>query len=194
MQKNKRLLLILLFFSQISIFAEETITYKVATKSDVYSFPEKKLHNENETYEYGRKPYDQYYCVNGTSCSKKQIVKSNPGFAPLSINGEGVKAFGKLFAHPNGYLYLLGHLSEICVTEKDPIYPGKLVAKVGNTGNCKSSGGGDGSHLHLSVYKAEGWEDIVTGYKKKGGIETYENYVKDKKLLNPFDFGHTYKD
>lgn len=44
MQKNKRLLLILLFFSQISIFAEETITYKVATKSDVYSFPEKKLH------------------------------------------------------------------------------------------------------------------------------------------------------
>lgn len=204
---------------------------------------------EGKKYEYGW----GYYCVDGTSKSQTQNVNSNPGFAPLSINGEGVKAFDKLFANPNGlfretypgengsyghegldfdgaigteiysfiygivekipksqgalhygmnlvikspngYLYLLGHLSEICVQEKEQIYPGKLVAKVGNTGNCKSSGGGDGSHLHLSVYKADGWEDIVTGYKKKDGMETYENYVKDKKLLNPFDFGHTYKD
>ena len=41
MLKNKNLLSILLLILQTSLFAEETITYKVATKSDVYSYPEK---------------------------------------------------------------------------------------------------------------------------------------------------------
>lgn len=199
---------------------------------------------EGEKYEYGW----GYYCVDGTSKSQTQIVNSNPGFAPLSINGKGVKAFDKLFANPNGlfrekyqgekgpyghegldfdgaigteiysfingvvekipksqgalhygmnlvikspngYLYLLGHLSEICVQEKETIYPGKLVAKVGNTGNCKSSGGGDGSHLHLSVYKANKWEEIVTDYKSPdGGNYKYLN------LINPFDYEQGYYD
>ena len=53
---------------------------------------------EGEKYEYEWK----YYDVNRTTYPKTQFVKSNPGFAPLSINGAGVKAFGKLFAHPNG--------------------------------------------------------------------------------------------
>ena len=200
---------------------------------------------EGKKYEYGW----GYYCVDGTSKSQTQIVKSNPGFAPLSINGEGVKAFDKLFANPNGlfreeysgksgpyghegldfdgaigteiysfiygtvekipksqgalhygmnlvikspngYLYLLGHLSEICVQEKETIYPGKLVAKVGNTGNCKSSGGGDGSHLHLSVYKANNWKEIVTDYKSPDG----GNYVKTNDLKNPFDYEQGYYD
>ena len=43
MLKNKNLLSILLLILQTSLFAEETITYKVATKSDVYSYPEKAL-------------------------------------------------------------------------------------------------------------------------------------------------------
>ncbi len=200
---------------------------------------------KGEKYEYGW----GYYCVDGTSKSQTQIVNSNPGFAPLSINGKGVKAFDKLFANPNGlfrekysgrngsyghegldfdgaigteiysfingvvekipksqgalhygmnlvikspngYLYLLGHLSEICVQEKETIYPGKLVAKVGNTGNCKSSGGGDGSHLHLSVYKADKWKDIVSGLSG----ENYDNYKWSKDLINPFDYNQSYFD
>ena len=44
MLKNKNLLSILFLILQFSLFAEETITYKVATKSDVYSYPEKECY------------------------------------------------------------------------------------------------------------------------------------------------------
>ena len=96
--------------------------------------------------------------------------------------------------------YLLGHLSEYApqLTINSQVYPGMVVGKVGNTGNCRTNGHaltpqergqGLGSHLHLSLYKTESrytalYNDKEDNFITKGGI-----------LYNPFDHkeGRKYK-
>lgn len=87
--------------------------------------------------------------------------------------------------------YLLGHLSEYApqLTINSQVYPGMVVGKVGNTGNCRTNGHaltpqernkGLGSHLHLSLYKTKLTFDDL--YDK-----TNENFKTIKcGLVNPF--------
>lgn len=96
--------------------------------------------------------------------------------------------------------YLLGHLSEYAPQLKvnSHIYPGMVVGKVGNTGNCRTNGhpvtdqeraDGKGSHLHLSLYKTELNSNSL--YSKDE-----DNYIRHGGVLvNPFDHkeGRNYK-
>ena len=87
--------------------------------------------------------------------------------------------------------YLLGHLSEYApqLTINSQVYPGMVVGKVGNTGNCRTNGHaltpqernkGLGSHLHLSLYKTKLTFDDL--YDK-----TNENFKTIQcGLVNPF--------
>lgn len=96
--------------------------------------------------------------------------------------------------------YLLGHLSEYApqLTINTKVYPGMVVGKVGNTGNCRTDGHaltpqerdkGLGSHLHLSLYKTESrytalYSSKLDNFITKGGL-----------LYNPFNHteGRKYK-
>lgn len=50
----------------------------------------------------------------------------------------------------------LSHLSGFDVKEGDEITAGKIIGKGGNTGNVYSEGGGDGSHLDITVVDGSG--------------------------------------
>ena len=96
--------------------------------------------------------------------------------------------------------YLLGHLSEYApqLTINTKVYPGMVVGKVGNTGNCRTQNRpitpqerakGIGSHLHLSLYKTK--LDFERLY-----LYDANNYITHGNVLfNPFNHteGRKYK-
>ena len=94
----------------------------------------------------------------------------------------------------DGYIFLLGHLSSICVEINQRITPNTLVAKVGNSGNCYTSGHKLtpderakqlGAHLHLSVFKGKQIKDIYNAKE--------DSYTYSEKLVNPFHREHNWK-
>lgn len=114
----------------------------------------------------------------------------------LAIKDQKDKHYGYhvLIHSDDGYIFLLGHLSSICVEINQRITPNTLVAKVGNSGNCYTSGHKLtpderakqlGAHLHLSVFKGKQIKDIYDTDK--------DSYTYSEKLVNPFNREHNWK-
>lgn len=114
----------------------------------------------------------------------------------LAIKDQKDKHYGYhvLIHSDDGYIFLLGHLSSICVEINQRITPNTLVAKVGNSGNCYTSGHKLtpderakqlGAHLHLSVFKGKQIKDIYNAKE--------DSYTYSEKLVNPFHREHNWK-
>lgn len=69
--------------------------------------------------------------------------------------GYGLRVWQEIQREEDGkrvrYYIWYGHLSNILIKEGDRIKKGQLIGLSGNTGRVKSSNGGNGAHLHISV-------------------------------------------
>lgn len=84
----------------------------------------------------------------------RSILAIDDGVVEKVVN-DSSKGYGRYIriAHRDGLTSsLYGHLKSTSVKKGDQVWAGQKIGVMGNTGNVKSSPGGDGSHLHLSVY------------------------------------------
>lgn len=88
--------------------------------------------------------------------------------------------------HADGSVATYGHLQNVHVKEGQTVKSGAQIGTMGNTGSVYSSGGGDGSHLHLGYKKAfsDSYSDPEAWLKKLTGSSTI-------KTIFGFDAGGT---
>ncbi len=105
------------------------------------------------------------------------LKKGDPVPSPVSgkvIFAGNNKGFGNQVQvlTSSGNKVWLSHLDAIGVKVGDTISKGQYVGKGGNTGNVYSDGGGDGSHLDLTVQKPDG-----TYFTAKEVYDRLKNFV-----------------
>jgi len=82
---------------------------------------------------------------------------------------------------------IYGHLQSYSVKEGDSVSIGDEIGRVGNTGKVFSSNGGDGTHLHFSVFNGD-----LNGTTPIGHAASTDNDLKTSGYVDPAGFvaGH----
>jgi len=140
------------------------------------------------------------------------VPEGTPVYA--SHNGMAIPAIGttygkQVWVYGDGLTTVYAHLSRFAIEESGrAVHAGELIGYSGHTGNCRSSVGGNGDHLHEGLKKSgefvegfRGWIDPEPYLPKRGNMtqlwmqcqgHNYEPWVLDHaqrlggvKLINP---------